>query len=275
MGEYDFSRVVNIGASGSVGRYIDFGIRPTKSELDILDPQAITKFVRTHAPRAIILLAGATDTRACERKPEDAYMRNSVAAYQVARAAEEADATLVYLSSSRIFSGEKNGPYSEEDVPDPCSVYGHSKNLGEIAVRTIASKHIIMRTAWVFGGGREHDTKFYGTVIRSLEAGHEVRALSDVSGSPTYAKDLIAAIKQKLVDGSVGTFHIANQGVASRLAIAQYLAQRLSSTSAVHPLSRSEVEGGNLLPTNESISSQTDGLRTWQEAMVEYLDREW
>lgn len=276
MNQFDFSRVVTTGAAGMVGAYVDFGLRPTKEELDVLDREAVLRFMTEHRPRAVIHLAAATDTTRCENDPAYAYALNGVGTLNVALAAQAVGAVMVYISTSRVFSGEKEVPYAETDQPDPTSVYGRSKRLGEVITSLVAAEHLIIRTSWVFGGGRERDNKFYGTVLKKLLSGEkELMALSDVVGSPTYAKDLIESIKNLLEKNTRGIVHVSNGSPATRADIAQRMVEVLGLATSVRPVDRAYFETGHLLPANEAISSQSVHLRSWQEALKEYIDTEW
>ncbi len=274
MSGYDFSSVLTTGAGGMVGAYVDFGIRPDSDQLDMLDREATMQFVSESKPKAIIHLAGATDMERCEREPEYAFMLNAVGTYNVAQAARSVGATLVYVSTSRVFSGDKEDPYAEDDAPDPRTNYGHSKYLAETILRSLVPSHIIARTCWVFGGGPERDDKFYGKVLRQLNSG-EIKALDDVHGSPTFGKDLVSTIKKLLVEGSSGTFHVVNAGIATRYDIARLMVDHLQSKAKVSAVERTHFKSASSLPSNESISSTHMTLRPWQEALEEYLDTEW
>ncbi|MEK7063294.1 MAG: NAD(P)-dependent oxidoreductase [Patescibacteria group bacterium] len=272
---FDFSKVVTTGAAGMVGAYIDFGIRTDHHTLDILDSSAVMRFMREHRPSAIIHLAAATDTARCEGDPAYAYSLNGVGTLNVALAAAAVGATFVYVSTSRVFSGDKSGPYTESDEPDGTTVYGKSKRLGEVAASLVSPEHIIVRTSWVFGGGPGRDTKFYGTVLKKLLNKEEVVALCDVEGSPTYGKDLVGAIKDILSGGERGVFHISNGAPATRAAIAELMADYVHCTVPIRAVQRDFFESGHLLPRNEAVSSKRVHLRPWQEALREYLEAEW
>lgn len=272
MTNYDFSRVLTTGASGMIGSYVDFGIRVGSKQLDITDRDAVLKFVRKRKPRAIIHLAGATDMKRCERDPMYAFSLNTIGTYNVARAARDVGAVLVYVSSSRVFSGTKKSEYTVRDIPAPEGNYGHSKYLGEVITKAIVPKHIIVRTCWVFGGGPSRDTKFYGKILKQLAAA-KIEALDDVRGSPTYGKDLIAAIKDMLAQGKYGTVHVGNAGTASRYRLARFIASHLKSGTKVRAVNRARFKSTHL-PANESIRSSYP-MRPWKKALAEYIDEEW
>lgn len=268
--------VLTIGASGMIGSYVDFGMRPTHQELDVLDEDAVIRYVEERRPSAIIHLAGATDMTRCEQEPAYAYELNVRGTYTVARAAQVLGVPMVYASTSRVFKGDADTPYHETDTPEPLTHYGRTKHIGEIIVQSLVPEHIIARTAWVFGGGKERDNKFYGKVLHQLRSGaEEVVALNDVYGSPTYGKDYIDAIQGLLTEGTRGTFHIANAGVATRYDIAKAIAEVVQPTASIRAVERNFFPSGGTLPTNESIVSAHITLRPWQEALAEYIKKEW
>ncbi|MEK7604872.1 MAG: NAD(P)-dependent oxidoreductase [Patescibacteria group bacterium] len=276
MAQFDFEKVLTIGASGMIGSYVDFGMRPGHAECDITDEESVARYVARSRPSTILYLAGATDMVRAESEPAYAYALNVQGTHAVARAAREAGATMVYVSTSRVFRGDKEVPYSEEDTPDPETHYGMTKYAGELITAATVPEYIIARTSWVFGGGPKRDNKFYGKVLKQLQSGvPEIVALADVQGSPTYAKDFISTIKDLLARGERGVFHIANAGVATRFELAKAMTAQVHSSIPVRGVDRSFFQSGSTLPANESISSQRCALRPWQEALWEYIDTEW
>jgi len=276
MKSFDFEQVLSTGAGGMIGSYVDFGMRPLRAECDIIDEESVARVVAHYKPRAIIHLAGATDMARCEQEPAYAYELNVRGTYNVARAARTLGAVMVYASTSRVFKGDKPKPYTETDVPEPETHYGRTKHIGEIIVASLVPQYIIARTSWVFGGGPERDTKFYGTVLKQLKSGQsEIVGLQDVHGSPTYGKDYITAIKELLAKGKCGTFHVANRGEATRYDLVSAMATHMKSNAQVRAVDRNFFPSGESLPTNESIVSKQVTLRPWQEALADYITNEW
>lgn len=276
MTRFDSSKVLTTGAYGMIGAYIDFGLRPEKSALDILSEDDVLQYVKTHRPDTIVHLAAATDTQKCEGDPLYAYELNVRGTYNIARAARAVDAVMVYVSTSRVFKGDQETPYAENDIPEPTTQYGRTKYIGELITAAMVPRSIIARTAWVFGGGPTRDNKFFGTIIRKiLESDGEVVALQDVHGSPTYGKDFIQAVMHLVTEKMYGTYHVTNAGPATRLDIARAVAERIGSNKVVRAVDRDFFPGGTMLPTNESISSTHCILRPWQDALAEYLLNEW
>lgn len=273
MKKYDFSKVLTTGSRGMIGSYVDFGIRTDSETLDVLDREAVLRFVKKHKPRAIIHLAGATDMERCERDPNYAFELNTLGTYNVALAARSVGATLVYASTSRVFSGEKKAAYTEKDVPDPRGNYGVSKHIGEMIAASVPHS-IIARTSWVFGGGPERDNKFYGKVLQQLDES-EIIAIDDVHGSPTYGKDFIRAIQALLAQRASGIFHLGNSGAATRADIARQIVHTLKPSVRVRAVGSSYFQSSAYLPKNESMSSKKHAMRPWKVALAEYLDEEW
>ena len=209
-----------------------------------------------------------------EKDPLYAYELNVRGTYNVAKAAEEAGIPMVYASTSRVFKGDREAPYTEEDKPEPLTQYANTKYLGEIITSTHVPKYLIARTSWVFGGGPKLDNKFYGNVLRQLNKS-VINALHDVYGSPTYGKDYIATIKKLLAEGQTGVVHIANEGVATRYDLASHMVKQLKPNVTVNGVNREFFSSSATLPTNESITSTRCTLRPWQEALTEYLEDEW
>lgn len=274
MIDFDYSKVLTTGSSGMVGSYIDFGIKTNKDTLDILDRKAVLDFVVLHKPSIIIHLAGATDTARCETDPAYAYDLNAIGTLNIALACEAVGAVLVYVSTSRVFEGDKETPYDENDMPNPTTTYGRSKYLGEQITSLVAKEHLIVRGCWMFGGGPIHDNKFYGNIMRQL-GNQEIVALGDVYGSPTYVKDFIEGIQQLIGDGRRGVYHVSNEGRATKAEIVEHMIACTKSKAHLKIVNRDYFESGHLLPTNESISSENIQLRPWKDALAEYIQEEW
>ncbi len=180
----DLSKVLTTGAGGMVGSYIDFGIKTTRRDLDITDLNETVKVIKSHKPEAIIHLAAETDMERCERDPKHAYLINSIGTYNVAIAAKEIGAKLVYVSTIGVFGGDSSGAYCETSEPNPQNYYGRSKYLGELIVKGMLDDYIIARAGWMFGGGPLKDKKFVAKIIKQLKS-KEIKAVNDISSSPT------------------------------------------------------------------------------------------
>src|SRR3989338_3851554 len=166
------------GGDGALGSVCGFGTRLSKNDLDITDLKEVMRVCAEHKPKFIVHCAALTDLPFCEQNLEMAYLTNAVGTYHMALGARSVGAKLIYISTSDVFDGTKKEPYTEKDEPNPTTVYGRSKRLGELAVRSILDDYIIMRISWMFGGGPDKDNKFVGKMLVQRSAS-EIRAVTD------------------------------------------------------------------------------------------------
>ena len=131
-------------------------------EHDITDLAATTAAIAAFRPQVIIHGAALTDVDRCEREPDLAYRVNALGTRNLAVAAQQVGAAMVYVSTDYVFPGRPE-PYWEYDRPEPLSVYARTKWYGEQIVRDLLPRHYIARTAWMYGRGPRN---FVRTVLR-------------------------------------------------------------------------------------------------------------
>jgi dTDP-4-dehydrorhamnose reductase len=264
------------GSDGVVGGYVDFGVRTNHRSLDVTDLKEVMGICSRYKPDTIMHLAAETNVERCDRDSAYAQLINGVGTYNVALAAREIGAKLVYISTSAVFDGVKDTPYNEQDVARPQSQYGHSKYLGELAVMgLVPESHVIARISWVFGGGPSKDQKFIAKILAQLDQ-PIINVVKGKRGSPTYAKDLVAGVRILLEEGKTGVYHMSNAGSPTRAEVAKEIVRLTGSKTKVR-----EVEPdffGNAYAhgvDNESMISRGAYMRPWQEALREYITTEW
>ena len=270
----NLDKVLITGANGMVGNYVDFGIKTDRRSLDVTDLKEVLNTCRKYQPQVILHLAAEPDVDRCERDPEHAYTVNSIGTYNMAVAAKEIGAKLIYISTAGVFDGKKQGSYTEEDEPNPLNYYGHSKYLGELAVQGMLKNYIIARADWMLGGGPVKDKKMVPKIIEQFNK-PEIFGVKDNLGSPTFGKDLIAAIKKLIADDAVGIFHLSNKGACSAYEFIKEMVGILRPDIKVAPVNASFFKLDAARWTNKSLVSKVDLMRPWQEALKEYLETEW
>lgn len=265
------------GGGGALAGYADFGIAKGHDALDITDLASVRSAFADIQPRAVLHLAAATDLPKCETDPAYAYMANAVGTYNLALAARDVGARFIYISTAGVFDGGKIGAYSEEDIPNPPNVYGHSKYLGELAVRGLLENHLVVRTCWVFGGGAAKDKKFVGKIVAQLRNPETktLKGVSDEIGMPTYGRDLMDLLKKLLQSEERGIVHAANSGAASRFDVATAIAKQIAPSIPVEAVPLSSFHPTIVITKNQNLSSRIGLMRPWQEALNEYLTKEW
>jgi dTDP-4-dehydrorhamnose reductase len=193
-------KVMVVGCNGQVGSCLtnQLNLRSDvtllavdREQLDITDQAAVISAVATFAPDVIINAAAHTAVDKAEQEQALSYAINCDGPMYLAQAAHECDAAILHISTDYIFAGDKDGMYQEDEQPDPQGMYGKSKLAGEIAVSEECEKHIILRTAWVFG---ETGNNFVKTMIRLAKSRDSLGVVADQFGGPTYAGDIAAAL---------------------------------------------------------------------------------
>lgn len=274
-------QVLVTGGDGMVGSYFDFGTKLSRQELDVTDFKEVERIFEIHKPKVVIHLAAATDVDRCERDPQYAYLVNGTGTWNIAVAAKRIGAKVIYVSTVYVFDGRKNGPYAESDEPSPHNYYGVSKYIGEIIVESVLDDYLILRSGWMFGGGPTKDKKFVAKIMHQLGQG-EIKAVDDITGSLTFAKDLVAKIKEYLLvspkasDKKGKIIHVFNDGVCSRYDIAAEIAKISKSKTKVVPVRASYFElDASRSHSDKMISEHGGAMRPWKEALADYIHHEW
>ena len=176
--------------------------------LDITDVDAVLKLVRAEKPDVIINCAAHTNVDKCEEQWDLAYKINAIGPRNLSIAATEADAKMIHVSTDYVFEGNGTRPYTEFDAPNPVSAYGKTKLEGENFVKEFAKKHFILRTAWLYGDGKN----FVKTMLALAENHDELNVVCDQVGTPTSAVELAKMIHYLEGTENYGTFHATCEG---------------------------------------------------------------
>ncbi|MCG9544426.1 dTDP-4-dehydrorhamnose reductase [Vibrio sp. Isolate33] len=164
-----------------------------REHLDITNQEAVYSAVTEFQPTIIINAAAHTAVDKAEEEVDLSYAINRDGPKYLAQAAQSVGAAMLHISTDYVFEGNKAGEYVETDATNPQGVYGKSKLAGEIAVAEACDKHIILRTAWVFG---ENGNNFVKSMLRLGENRDALSIVGDQFGGPTYAGDIAGALIQ-------------------------------------------------------------------------------
>jgi dTDP-4-dehydrorhamnose reductase len=278
------------GARGRLGRAVVEALRSTgqpvvewsRPEYDLDDPRAARALARRTEPTLVIHAAAWTDVDGCARDPQTATRRNTTAVEEIAAACLEVGSDLVIISTNEVFDGRRTdgAGYLESDPVAPANPYGSSKARAEEATRTrfeaaACGRLWIVRTSWLFGPpGADFPAKILAAAAR-LPQGEPLRVVDDEYGRPTYAVDLATAILELIHKAPAGTYHLANEGQASRFDWAQHVLRQCEVERDLQPMSASEYQrastppGWGVLDTNAAARHDVY-MRPWQDASVEY-----
>lgn len=248
-----------------------------RQQLDVADRTAVLKQVEALRPDVIFHCAAMTDVNGCESRQEEAFRVNALGARNLAMAASQAGARLVHLSTDYVFSGEGNTPYGEWEPPNPQSVYGRSKYLGEQYVRQFCPRSFLVRTAWLYGhSGRN----FVKTMLRLGQQQSVVRVVSDQRGSPTYAPELAHHLLLLGATEEFGIYHCTGQGECSWYEFACAIMAAAGLDCRVEPCTTAQYPTPARRPAYSALEHYMlrctvgDGMRPWQQALEEFI-QEW
>ena len=210
-------RVLVTGAGGLVGRAVSEHCSKSGDEvlsydhrnLDITDREVVRQTIVRSEPDVVINCAAWTDVDGCESNRDKAFAVNATGPENLANACREAGCVFVTISTDYVFDGKKSGFYTQDDEPNPESVYAASKLDGERRSSRSYDRSIIVRTGYIFGPGGKN---FLSNVVERVRNGTRLKAIRDMYGTPTYAKDLAERLRELAVTGKPGIYHVVNSG---------------------------------------------------------------
>ena len=215
-------RILVTGSNGQLGSEM-VALQPQEThhqwfnldinELDITDKNAVEQFVVNNKIDGIINCAAYTNVDKAEEDVALCYKVNRDAPQYLAQAIEKVGGFIIHISTDYVFDGTNNIPYTEQDKPNPVTIYGKSKIEGEQYVCESCKQHIIIRTAWVYSS---YGKNFVKIMIKLGEEKPSLGVIFDQIGSPTYARDLAKAIITIVNQGIIpGIYNFSNEGVIS------------------------------------------------------------
>ncbi|MCD6346629.1 MAG: SDR family oxidoreductase [Bacteroidales bacterium] len=218
-------------------------------QLDIRDQKAVEKLEDILSPDVIIHAAAMTQVDPCELDPAGCYDINVKGTDYMANLAQRSGAHFIYISSDFVFNGV-NGPYSEDDQPDPVSVYGKSKLDGEYLTRELSVPWSIVRTILVYGVTPAMSrSNLVLWVKESLEAGKAIRVVDDQFRMPTLVDDLVDGIYAIMKGENVGIYHLSGNDYGSVYDFAKRVARFFKLDEAlITPIKSNELKQAGKRP---------------------------
>ena len=275
------------GAGGQLGRDLQPALRGAQlhpfdhHQLDIADAQAVNAAVDQVHPDWIINAAAFNDVDGAEKAPDQAFAVNAAGAGNLAEAAARVGAAIVHISTDYVFDGAKGAPYTEDDRPNPLSVYARTKYEGEQRVLASGAMACVLRTAWLYGWQGKN---FVKAILAGADRGGPLRVVADQVGSPTATRDLSEAIAALIGVPTPtlpqrgreirGLFHVVNSGACSRFEFAKAI---VGGRVEVLPITTAEAARVAPRPKYSALSSTRwpptglAALSPWQVALARFL----
>lgn len=283
MAEY---KIMVTGCNGQLGRAIKQVYENDTNtqilgtdvpDLDITDLNAVRAYVRENVPNAIINCAAATNVDGCEKDTDLAYRINAIGPRNLAIAANENDIPLVHISTDYVFPGDGSRPYIEFDETAPKSAYGRTKLAGEHFVQQFAKRWYIVRTAWLYGEGKN----FVRTMLSLAEKNDTIGVVDDQVGNPTSALELARAIKVLLPTDQYGIYHGTCEGICSWADFTEEIFRLKGVSTKVEHISSEEYKRRFPASADRPAYSALDNymfrlnldyrFADWKDALKEYL----
>lgn len=275
-------KIIVTGCNGQLGRAVNLEfqnnlevefVNTDVGELDITNIDMVMELAREVKPYAIINCAAHTGVDACEDEWDKAYKINAIGPRNLSIAASETGAKMIHVSTDYVFNGKADRPYTEFDKPDPQGAYGVTKLVGENMVRDFADRYFILRTAWLYGDGKN----FVKTMLRLSENNDKVRVVGDQMGSPTSAKELAAAIAQLIFTENYGIFHATCEGSCSWAQFAEEIFKMAGKKTVVEAITTEEFGAKAPRPAYSILENYMLKLTTdyrfadWHDALDVYM----
>ena len=276
-------KILITGANGLLGHELSSVLKDhslillSHSQLDISDIDSVNKKIDSTSPDIIINSAAYTQVDNCETNYDLAFKSNAIGPKNLAIKCKQLDIPLIHISTDYVFEGNENkSPLVEDDKLGPKTIYGKTKLEGEKFVKENCDKYFILRTAWLYGEGKN----FVKTMLNLSEKNKELKVVNDQIGSPTYAKDLANAIKEIIEKKSdkYGIYHVTNKGEVSWYEFAKKIFEFNKIEIKVIPVTSEEFPRPALRPHYSVLSNQKwinsgfTPMRNYEIALKEYLD---
>lgn len=290
-------RLLILGATGQLGQDLvraaaAAGVDHATAgheDVEVTNAESVAALLARTKPTVVINSAAFHQVDRCEDDPQQAYGVNTVGALVVARAAAEARARCVFVSTDYVFSGDKPAAtdgaltpatgYVETDAVGPLNVYGASKVAGEQAVALAAAGHLVVRVSSLYGvaGARGKGGNFIETILKRAKEGGALKVVNDQWMTPTYTADAAQAIVGLALQGATGTVHVTGATACTWHAFAAEAVRLCGLSVAVEPVPAATYPSKVRRPRNSALytgrlaSLLGRPLRSWREALPAYL----
>lgn len=275
------------GSAGQLGRDLvpmlaGKVVQATRADADFAVRGSLAECVRKHSPDLVVNCAAYNLVDKAEAESDAAFAVNAWAVRELALACREANAKFVHVSTDYVFGldATRTTPFNEADAPGPVSNYGLSKLAGEYLARALAPNHLVVRTCGLYGvwGSGGKGGNFVETMLRVAGMGKPLRVVNDQVCTPSYTKDVAAAIAGLIAADARGLFHATNAGACTWYELAAETFKLSGTTADLSPIPTSERSDPAKRPPYSVLSSAklaTIGVsppRPWRAALAAYLD---
>lgn len=275
-------KIIVIGSQGMLGQQLAMIYKDqnpllwSRSYIDIANRYDVEAKIKKEQPDIVFNAAAYNDVDEAEKNKDIAYAINAEGPAHLARAVCAAEGILVHYSTDYVFNGDEKRGYSEEDDPEPGSVYGKSKLLGEKNVIKYSDKYYIIRLSRLFGKsgiGGSAKTSFVDLMLGLAEKNEFINAVDEELSNPTYAPDL-AEHSRKIVEkqAAYGIYHLSNRGACTWYGFTKEIFDIKGISVKLNPVAGGYFPRPAPRPKYSILlNTKLNPMRPWQEALKEYL----
>src|SRR4030095_7875756 len=209
------------------------------TDIEITDVDSVKAVLSSIRPAFVLNTAAYHIVPEAEKFPAKAFQINGIGAMNLAKVCQDLNIRLVHYSTDYVFDGKKQKPYTEDDLPNPLSVYANTKLSGEYFALNYCDTSYVIRVSGIYGKVpcRAKGGNFITTMIKLAKEKPEVRVVSDevLTPTPTYhiAKNTAALIKT----GAFGLYHMSCEGEVSWYEFAKVIWETLQLKTPLHSAS--------------------------------------
>ena len=245
-----------------------------RSALDVTDAGEVERRLRAEKPEVVVHCAAYTAVDRAEEEVDQAMTANRDGTRNVAMAAAQMGATVLYPSTDFVFNGRATTAYGPDHETSPLNAYGMSKLAGEQVLAMSGCSWLVVRTSWLYGSG---GWDFVDVVLEQAERSGGMRVVDDQVGCPTWTGTLAPGIVDLVEAGATGTYHLCDAGQASWLALARAVVEEagldleLTATSTLVWGAAAQRPPYSVLDCEKAEGILGREMTPWRESLHTYL----
>ena len=248
-------------------------------ELDITRLSDVETMVKDFTPDIILNCAAYTQVDNCETDTEQSWKINVTGTKNLVQSVAKHGGRFIHISTDYVFDGRKKvpEPYVEDDEPHPLSYYGITKYESEKVVRQTTDRHMIIRTAWLYG---VNGYNFLKTMLKLAlgNPNNKIKVVNDQFGSPTWSHRLVLQIARIIDENGQGTYHATAEGYCTWYELASYFLNKMEVPHTVIPCTSEEYPTPAPRPKNSILENRhlkekgINIMKNWQEDLDQFVD---
>ena len=247
-----------------------------KEEIDIVSSEECKRAIQETGPDIVINSAAFTNVDGCETAKDECFAVNAEAIKNIAEVCRSKNIRIIHFSTDYVFDGTAKQPYKEDHQCNPINAYGESKLAGERYLQSLTDNYVLIRTSWLYGVKGKN---FVQTILDKAKTTKKLTVVDDQVGSPTYTKDLAAAVDLLIEKNAKGIFNVTNRGTCSWYQFAKKILQESGLDDIeLAPIKSDQLQRPAKRPAYSVLSMQkfiqTTGktMQPWQLGLQDYLE---